>query len=249
MGIVEDLLGSIFDDSWTGKYGEFLLKSELDMGRLTGKRGKILKNVYIPAEEGKTSEIDVLFITSKGILVFESKNYSGWIFGSETDSQWTVSLPNREKHQFYNPVRQNRGHIKWLKKCVGEIPMYSVIVFSERCELKKITVTSKDVWVINRDKTNTVVRQIWKDAKDVLSDEQIEELYEKLKTFTNVSEEVKQDHIKDIEKNRENTETMICPQCGGKLVLRTARQGANAGNQFYGCSNFPNCRFTKKKSE
>lgn len=38
----------------------------------------------------------------------------------------------------------------------------------------------------------------------------------------------------------------LCPLCGGKLVLRTARKGANAGNQFYGCSNFPKCRYTGK---
>ena len=38
---------------------------------------------------------------------------------------------------------------------------------------------------------------------------------------------------------------MICPRCGGKLVLRTAKKGENAGNSFYGCSNFPKCRYTK----
>jgi ssDNA-binding Zn-finger/Zn-ribbon topoisomerase 1 len=26
------------------------------------------------------------------------------------------------------------------------------------------------------------------------------------------------------------------------MVLRTARQGHNVGNQFYGCPNFPRCR-------
>ena len=241
-GIIEELLGGIFDDSWTGKYGEFLLKSELDMGRLTGKKGKILRNVYIPAEDGKTSEIDVLFITQKGLIVFESKNYSGWIFGNEADSQWTASLPNKEKHRFYNPVRQNRGHIKWLNKCAGDIPMYSVIVFSERCELKKITVSSKNVWVIQRNQTNSIVRQIWKEAEDVLMEEQVDSLYEKLKPYTKVSEEVKEEHIKDIETAKES---LLCPKCGGNLVLRTAKQGANAGNQFYGCSNFPKCRYVR----
>jgi hypothetical protein len=37
-GLIDELLGEIFDDSWTGKYGELLLKRELDMGRLTGKK-------------------------------------------------------------------------------------------------------------------------------------------------------------------------------------------------------------------
>lgn len=38
----------------------------------------------------------------------------------------------------------------------------------------------------------------------------------------------------------------LCPLCNSPLVLRTARKGANAGSDFYGCSNFPKCRYTKK---
>lgn len=37
----------------------------------------------------------------------------------------------------------------------------------------------------------------------------------------------------------------VCPQCGSRLVLRTARKGQSAGNRFYGCSSYPRCRFTK----
>jgi ATP-dependent DNA helicase RecQ len=35
-----------------------------------------------------------------------------------------------------------------------------------------------------------------------------------------------------------------CPQCGSNMVLRTARRGSNAGNRFYGCSNYPRCKGT-----
>jgi restriction system protein len=37
----------------------------------------------------------------------------------------------------------------------------------------------------------------------------------------------------------------VCLQCGGELVLRTARKGAKAGKQFYGCSRFPSCRYVR----
>lgn len=39
--------------------------------------------------------------------------------------------------------------------------------------------------------------------------------------------------------------SMICPRCGAQLVLRTAKKGDNAGNQFYGCSSFPKCRYVQ----
>ncbi|MBK7731174.1 MAG: restriction endonuclease [Gammaproteobacteria bacterium] len=39
----------------------------------------------------------------------------------------------------------------------------------------------------------------------------------------------------------------LCPRCGSRLVLRTAKKGANAGGQFYGCSAFPKCRYTQER--
>ena len=33
-----------------------------------------------------------------------------------------------------------------------------------------------------------------------------------------------------------------CPECSSDMVLRTARRGSNAGNQFWGCSSFPRCK-------
>ena len=44
---------------------------------------------------------------------------------------------------------------------------------------------------------------------------------------------------KPIEKKKYNPNT--CPECGGKLILRKGKFG-----EFYGCSNYPRCNFTKK---
>ena len=33
-----------------------------------------------------------------------------------------------------------------------------------------------------------------------------------------------------------------CPQCGKPMVLRTAKTGRNAGNSFWGCSSYPDCK-------
>lgn len=34
----------------------------------------------------------------------------------------------------------------------------------------------------------------------------------------------------------------LCPICSQKMILRTAKKGKNAGNTFWGCSQYPNCR-------
>lgn len=51
--------------------------------------------------------------------------------------------------------------------------------------------------------------------------------------------------VTNVDDTSESADEMICPKCGSKLVLRTAKKGDNAGNQFYGCSNFPKCRYIK----
>jgi ssDNA-binding Zn-finger/Zn-ribbon topoisomerase 1 len=37
-------------------------------------------------------------------------------------------------------------------------------------------------------------------------------------------------------------QTLICPQCGKELVIRTARK---TGRQFYGCTGYPKCRYVR----
>jgi len=36
-----------------------------------------------------------------------------------------------------------------------------------------------------------------------------------------------------------------CPVCQGAMVKRTAKRGANAGNEFWGCSRYPACKGTR----
>jgi len=40
----------------------------------------------------------------------------------------------------------------------------------------------------------------------------------------------------------QGTDTPLCPKCGSTMVRRTAKSGSNAGNAFWGCSQFPGCR-------
>ena len=181
-----------------GKYGEYLTYKRLASLEKNGCR--FLFNVYLPKENGETSELDAVAICQEGIFVFESKNYSGWIFGSEEQKNWTQVLANgkgkSQKEHFYNPILQNRTHIKYLKKVIGEeIPTYSVVVFSERCTLKKLEI-SGDVPVIKRDRVLSSVKKIIDGASE--KNVNIAEIYDKLKPYTNVSDKIRQKHIEDI---------------------------------------------------
>ena len=51
-------------------------------------------------------------------------------------------------------------------------------------------------------------------------------------------------HPRDLDKDMVDADAPTCPVCGGPMVLRTAKQGKNAGGQFYGCKSFPKCKGT-----
>lgn len=56
------------------------------------------------------------------------------------------------------------------------------------------------------------------------------------------------DASKDIPVISHNTaDQKICPRCGGNLILRVAKSGKYAGNRFYGCSNYPKCRYIQNE--
>lgn len=41
----------------------------------------------------------------------------------------------------------------------------------------------------------------------------------------------------------------VCPWCGGKLLLRVAKKGVHAGRSFYGCSNYPKCKYVRNSGD
>ena len=260
-----------------GRRGEYIIYKRLKQYETSG--AKFLFNIYMPKENGETTEIDVLMICKKGLFVFESKYFKGWIFGSEDQKNWYQTLPsgrNRShKEHFYNPIMQNRSHIKHLKVLLGElIPMRSIIVFSDKCTLKSVQVNSDDIRVINGYNVATTVSCIFEqNQSDVLSDNKIIKIYNKLYPYTQVDEITKTQHITTIQ-NRlkpepvpriampsqvipqpqaepitEQTAMMHCPKCNGSLILRTATKGAYAGKQFYGCSNYPQCKYIQNLSK
>ncbi len=259
-----------------GARGEYMIYRHL---KKMGGEQRWLFNTYLPRENGRTTEVDAILLHASGVYVFESKNYSGWIFGTETHTVWTQCLKPSEnagtrKYHFPNPIMQNKLHLKYLFKAIPELtnmPVYSVIVFGNKCKLRKITLSGGKHAVISRKKISKAVAKMTSVAANAISEETLQSIYDRLYPMTQVGEDVKAQHILDIQNQiqaeQENDDTIYdetghasptvttveqlpqvkyCPQCDRKLVLRTARNGASAGQQFWGCSGFPHCRYIGK---
>lgn len=124
----------------------------------------IFHDLYIQKTNGEYTQIDLVVATKVGIIVFEVKDYSGWIFGNDHQKYWTQVLAyGKEKHRFYNPVMQNVGHIQAIRRCLPQnpgVPIYSVIVFDGNCELKNITCNAEKTFIIKPRYVGWVVSEI-----------------------------------------------------------------------------------------
>ncbi|MCC6683416.1 MAG: restriction endonuclease [Phycisphaeraceae bacterium] len=47
----------------------------------------------------------------------------------------------------------------------------------------------------------------------------------------------------------QSPQSPTCPLCGSSMVRRTARRGAHAGSEFWGCERYPGCRGIRPISE
>lgn len=144
-------------------------------------------------------------ISEKGIYVFESKNYSGWIFGDEKNKNWTQTLQNKQKNRFFNPIWQNKGHITALKAAAefNKDNFYkSFIIFSERCTLKKINITSPNVKVIKRNQLIRAIKEDMNNSSNLITKEDIDKLYSNLQDYTHANGFIKRVHVENIKAKR-----------------------------------------------
>jgi hypothetical protein len=124
----------------------------------------IFHDLIIKKNNNEFSQIDLVLVTSEGIIVIEVKDYSGWIYGSGNNTNWTKVLSyGRKKYKFYNPIKQNKSHITELRKTLKQfkkIPFFSVIVFFGDCELKEINYVPKGTYLVKSHRIFEVLNLI-----------------------------------------------------------------------------------------
>jgi hypothetical protein len=124
----------------------------------------IFHDLYLKKPCGNFSQIDVVVATKVGILVFEVKEYSGWIFGSGQNKYWTqVMAYGKRKYRLYSPIKQNSQHVIDLKNNLKQfetIPFYSIVVFYGNCVLKDINLIPEETYLVKSVRVLDVTKQI-----------------------------------------------------------------------------------------
>ncbi|NNH78042.1 NERD domain-containing protein [Acinetobacter sp. ANC 5380] len=120
-----------------GKLGEKYVRD--DFNRYFVEPYILINDITLPDNQSTTTQVDHIVISPFGIFVIETKNYKGWIFGSERQKQWTQSI-YRQKNKFQNPIHQNYKHIKTLESLLEDIVpsnvFFGIVIFVGSAEFK-----------------------------------------------------------------------------------------------------------------
>lgn len=217
-----------------GIIGEKSISSILYL--LDKSKYSVINNIVLERDT-KTSQIDHVVISDFGIFVIETKNYKGWIVGNEKSEHWTQVLFKR-KQRFYNPIKQNLGHINVLKTYLSKYPSINyipIVVFLSKSDIKVKTTYN----IIN---SRQLIQTIKKYNEINLEQREKEDIYKIINEANLVDTYDKTEHIKSIkkliQKRKRDIQDNKCPQCGEKLVLRNGKYG-----KFLGCTSYPRCKF------
>lgn len=213
----------------------------------------VLDDVVLKTSNG-TTQIDHVVVSQYGVFVIETKNYRGEIYGDDSRQEWTQIIVTDvryrkkwyktysyvTKNHFYNPVKQSLSHMYAIKKALKEWPnlrVVPIVVFTGNAVLNNV---SSQHHVIYDDQLLATIQSY---SMPYLSDADVGQVINCLAQKNIRSQVDDRTHVSNVYAAKQNYSNKIvsgiCPQCGGNLVIRDGKYG-----RFYGCSNYPNCKFT-----
>lgn len=230
----------------------------------------VLHDIYLE-HEGLSAQIDFLIVTRKHQYVIECKNLYGDIEITSTgDFVRTVPFGRyRKKEGIYSPITQNKLHLELIKqirsaersnfltKALFESNFdnnyRSVVVLANPKTVLNARYAKKEVrdQVIRADQLSEHIRKTDADPNAVETSEKNMEAL--VRFFLSIHKPQEIDYNERFRNlagapeapmpntGPENTEQILCPKCGAVMIRRKTTRGSNAGNEFYGCSNYPQC--------
>ena len=234
--VVALFLAAIIWRRTKGKRGEIQVSALLS---LLPKKNYMVINDLLLQSSGHSTQIDHVVVSVFGVFVIETKYYKGWIYGGENSEFWTQNIYGN-KYQLRNPLRQNQGHVRAITKLIGDInvPVHNIVAFSRQARLKVDRSLPVMYWM-------RVVPYIKRFKDPQITRDQADEIYNALISANVTDKDARKQHVESVKQNQIRRNTAVanskCPRCGGNLVLRNGRNG-----KFYGCSNYPNCKYILK---
>lgn len=213
----------------------------------------VLDDVVLFTDRG-TTQIDHIVVSKYGVFAIETKNYRGDIYGDDHRQEWTqmivtdVTFAKKrwktytyvKKNHFYNPVKQSLGHAYRMKEHLKEWPhlkVVPIVVFTGEASLENVTSQHHVIYDYELLPTILSYRTSYITDEDV---KKVAECFSQKNVRDIVDDKEHVRHVKSVQRDVDRKIAKgVCPKCGGQLIQRHGRYG-----NFYGCSNYPKCRFT-----
>ena len=153
--IVIAIILYLFRNKIKGKLGE--IKSSNELNKLDREEYKVLDNIILYSDN-KTHEIDNIVISKYGLFIIEMKNYIGKVSGSKDDDKWT-HYAYKNVNKFYNPVKQNYGHMRCVSDALKLDMRYliPVVVFSNDTYIDSDVKYVIDAWAVDKFREQELV--------------------------------------------------------------------------------------------
>lgn len=116
--------------STLGKVGE-KIASDLLVSLNKYRHGYLLyNNMFIRGNNDKLSQVDHLLLSKYGIMLIETKHYSGTVFCSEQNRYWPVYSEKGTRYELYNPLHQSYGHKVAVRNFISSVVSKSKLMKS-----------------------------------------------------------------------------------------------------------------------
>lgn len=201
----------------------------------------LFNDVLLQTKIGRTMQIDHIVVSPYGIFVIETKNYQGIIIGNGNSDEWRQNIWGNE-YNLYNPEMQNLSHVNVLRQILpykAGRNVHSIVVFMDKARLSLRNIKESVIY------SHELLDEIKAYKTVIFTEDEVKEVNEILNKNYIVDEEMEQTHNTEVlqakYRRAQSVTSGICPLCGGRLVLRNGRYGS-----FYGCSNYPKCKFTRQ---
>ncbi len=162
---------------------------------------KVIDDLYLPLYD-KTTQIDHVLIGFFGILVVETKNLKGEIYGEPKKKDW-LHIVGGKRRSLYNPLLQNQTHIDCIRYLCGKENLYnlnieSLVVFTQR---KSTLYLPNNLPIIRVERLRRFLRQP-RFQQDHNFD--VEQIYGILKKYEVTDKKRIADHNKNVRKMAKN---------------------------------------------
>ncbi|RKJ61809.1 NERD domain-containing protein [Butyricicoccus sp. 1XD8-22] len=173
-----NMTGYSFWDIWKDKTVRHTYKVVSTLRKASGDF-KILTNLHIPVSTNKEKIIDIVFLHESGIYLINISKEDGWVYGRETDNEWTIATYGDKKEAVKNPLTDHQNIIAVFSKIFPQIQeesIYSLAVFSENSSFKMIELYSKNVDVLKLSE----LKNYWDHKDSTITKSEIETIAQSL---------------------------------------------------------------------